>query len=323
MQGKVKGSTSQSVYVGIDVSKSWLDVAMRPINKVFRVANNKKGFKALLKHLAGVSTALVVVEATGKYSNGVHRFLSEHGIGVAVINPYRSRKFADMLGRLAKTDVIDANLLAQFAEMVRPQAREPASKSLEELKELMRARDAAIADRTALKNRLKTAESRRLMSELERQLKACVRHVERLETAIQNVIKEDRDLTLRFKICQSVPGVGPTVAAGLIAYMPELGKLTAKQAAALSGTAPMNWDSGEMRGSRRIQGGRAALRRLLYMSAIVASTRGPATHLQATYRHLIANGKPAKVALVAVMRKLVILANTLIAEKRNWQLKTA
>jgi transposase len=249
--------------------------------------------------------------------------VSEHDTPVAVINPYRSRKFADMLGQLAKTDKIDAMMLARFGEMVRPDACIPVPKHLEELKELMYARAAAVADRTALKNRLTAAESVLLIRECRRQLKASSAHVKRLEAIIQAIIKEDHELTRRLAIFKSIPGVGKTVAWGLIAYMPELGTLSAKQAAALSGTAPMNWDSGKMRGKRRIRGGRSALRCLLYMAAVVAGVRGLEPALKATYDRLRGNGKAAKVAIVAVMRKIIILANTLIAENRTWQPKRA
>lgn len=323
MQDKVERSADDSVYVGIDVSKDSLDVALRPIGKIIRVANTKKGFKILLKELNDWPVVLVVVEATGKYSNGVHRFLSEAGVGVAVINPYRSRKFCDMLGQLAKTDKIDAMMLARYGEMVRPDAREPVAKHLEELKELMSARDAAVGERTALKNRSTAAQSQRLKQECKRQIKACSGHIKRLEAAIQAVICQDEELVRRLAIFKSIPGVGQIVATGLLAYMPELGQLTAKQAAALSGTAPMNWDSGHMRGRRRIRGGRPALRSLLYMAAIVAGVRGREPGLAATYTRLRENGKLAKIAIVAVMRKLIILANTLIAENRTWQPKNA
>ena len=323
MQGKIKRSAQLKIYVGVDVSKAWLDIAITPTNTVFRVANTMKGHKALVKELSGFYVAAIVVEATGKLHRGVHLFLHERGLAVSVINPYRSRKFAEALGELAKTDKIDAMVLARYAELIGPEARAPAPKALAELTELIHARIAAVAAQTALRNRLGAAHSSLLKDELRTQIGSSADHIERLEQGILALVAGNAQIARRFKILTSIPGIGPIAATGLIGLMAELGSMSAKQVAALTGVAPMNWDSGEMRGRRAIKGGRPTVRRLLYMAALSAAVRGANQDLKVLYERLRNRGKAAKVALVAVMRKLVILANTLIAQDREWTPKPA
>jgi transposase len=318
MQGKIERSAPAKICVGIDASKAWLDVAATPIGTSFRVANNKKGHKVLWKKLLGLEVAAVVIEATGKYHRGVHLFLHERGLPVCVVNPYRSRKFADALGELAKTDKIDAMVLARYAELVGPEPQAPAPAAVAEMAELVHARNAAVAAQTALRNRLAAASSSLLKRELQTQIHFGAAHVKRLEQAIRGLIAGSAELARSFEILTSIPGIGPIAAAGLIGLMPELGTLSAKQVAALAGVAPMNWDSGEMRGRRAIKGGRPTVRRLIYMAALSAAVRGANPDLKALYEQLRSRGKASKVAIVAVMRKLLILANTLIAQNRRW-----
>ncbi len=319
MQGKVKKSAAAKVNVGIDVSKSRLDVALAPVNISFSVSNDKKGHKALLRRFKDYEVGRIVIEATAKYHLCVHRHLHEAGFAVAVVNPYRSRKFADVLGQLAKTDRIDAQVLAAYATLIAPEARAPASNALMELAEFLHARNSAIALRAALKARLKTVLSRRLQRELKRQLRLKGAHVARLDVTINAIIQDDPELARRFEILTSIPGIGRVVAAAMVGLLKELGQCGDKQIAALVGVAPMNWDSGVMRGRRMIKGGRKSIRNLLYMAAISAGARGSNPDLGEFYRRLTAAGKAAKIAIVAVMRKLAIIANTLIREDRIWQ----
>lgn len=320
MQGKNEQSADPTVAVGVDVSKDWLDVALSPINTSFRVANNKKGHKALLKRLVGYQVSCVVMEATGKYHRNLHVFLYAAGFRVSVINPYRSRKFSDVLGRLAKTDKVDALVLARYGAMVGPVADVPASQVLSDLAETVSARTAAVAQKIALSNRRGAALNSELKRELARQIRACEHHIERLNKLIAGIIAGDAVLARRYEILITVPGLGPVAAAGLVGGLSELGSCTDKQIAALVGVAPMNWDSGQMRGHRAIKGGRAPIRKLLYMAAL-SSVRSDRSGLKTFYKRLRGRGKPSKVALVAVMRKLAILANTLIAEDRCWSPK--
>lgn len=320
MQGKEKvhaPSAGTAVYVGVDGCKAWLDVYLHPVAEAFRVPNTPEGLKALRRRLAAYRVLLIVIEATGKFHRLAHRTLHANGLAVAVVNPYRPRKLADALGLLAKTDRIDARLLALFGESLQPEAKPPAPKLLAALQEVVLARTAAKADETALTNRLGAAENRFLKTELRRNLKRIEAHITSLDAEISRLIHSDSAVARRLEILRSIPGIGLQVAAMLLACLQELGELSAKQSAMLVGVAPVNRDSGAMRGQRHIKGGRAPVRRALYMAALVAARFNP--DLRAFYRRLREAGKPPKLALTALMRKLVILANTLIAEDRTWE----
>lgn len=322
MQGKITSvGAGSAVYVGIDVCKAWLDVHLHPTGQSFRVSNSKDGIGSLCKELAGAKVALAVVEATGKLHRLAHLMLSTAGYPVAVVNPLRSRKFAEALGQLAKTDKIDARLLALYGACLSPKATPVPARTLAELQELVLARQAAKADETALKNRHTAAESKVLRRVLQRQLNACAQAIEALDAAIEVLLESDAALKRRYGILTSIKGVGPVVAATLAACLSELGLLPAQKIAALAGVAPFNDDSGDGRGLRRIKGGRAHVRTALYMAAVSAARCNP--DLKAFYSRLRAAGKEAKLALTAVMRKLAALANTLIREDRHWTPKHA
>lgn len=319
MQGKVtsEAGAESAVYVGIDTCKAWLDVYLHPIGRSLRVANSETGLRELRRALTGLPIALVVIEATGKLHWLAHRALSAAGFPVAVVNPYRSRKLADALGQLAKTDAIDARVLAFFGEAIKPAATPVPAKVQAELAELVLARQAAKADATALANRIAAAENTRLKRLLATSLKAQQKLVAGLEQTISRLIESDETLARRFAILTSIKGIGPIVAATLVACLCELGVLPGRKVAMLAGVAPVNCDSGETRGQRHIKGGRAHVRSALYMAAVAAIRCNG--DLKAFAERLRAAGKPAKVAITAVMRKLVMLAGTLIKEDRHWQ----
>jgi transposase len=322
MQGKMTSVRARlAVYAGIDVCKAWLDVYLHPIGQSFRVANSKQGIAALCKELAGAGVALAIVEATGKLHRLAHSLLSRAGFPVAVVNPARPRKFAEALGQLAKTDKLDARVLAVYGAAIAPAATPVPAKTLVQLHELVLARQAAKADETALKNRHTASESRVLKRLLQHQLKACARLLDGLDAAIAALIESDPVLKRRYSILISIKGIGPAVAAMLTACLSELGLLPAAKIAALAGVAPCDDDSGDRRGLRRIKGGRAHVRQALYMAAVSAARCNP--DLKAFYDRLRANGKQAKLALTAVMRKLAALANALIREDRLWTPKHA
>jgi transposase len=322
MQGKMTSVRAElAVYAGIDVCKAWLDVYLHPTGQSFRVPNSKEGCKRLALTLTSAAAGLVVMEATGKLHRLAHRELSAAGFAVAIVNPYRSRKLADALGQLAKTDKIDARVLAFYGAAIGPDVTPVPAKSLAELQELVLARQAAKAGETALKNQIAAAASSVLKRLLRTQLKAQARLIADLEAAIATLLARGDGLKRRYELLASIKGIGPVVAATLVACLPELGMLGGGQIAALAGVAPMNCDSGEMRGQRRIKGGRAHVRSALYMAAVAASRCNP--DLKAFYGRLRTAGKAAKLALTAVMRKLVLLANTLIREDRHWTPKHA
>ncbi|MDP6818530.1 MAG: transposase [Alphaproteobacteria bacterium] len=320
MQGKElsEHKPMTEVYIGIDVSKAWLDIYIHPMDSKGRFANDRGGIDELVRGVVGLAPTLIVVEATGKWHRPVHRALGMAGCRVAVVNPYRSRKLADALGLLAKSDAIDARVLALYADKVGPRPTPPPAADIEALKELVAARREVVADLTALKNRLGNSGHRLVMRQLRARMKMLERHLKVLQVDINRLIAAGPLLARRAEILASVPGIGPVGVFTLIAEMTELGACTRTQIAALAGVAPMNWDSGQMRGRRIIKGGRAGVRTVLYMAALAAIRSNP--DLAAFYQRLVKAGKKPKIALTAVMRKLIVLINTLIKEDRTWSL---
>ncbi|MCG8545519.1 MAG: transposase [Alphaproteobacteria bacterium] len=318
MQGQIQpeARNAQAVYVGIDVCKDRLDVYLHPLAQRFAVANNRDGIKRLGRKLGRHTLALVVMEATAKYHRLAHRSLSQSGFAVAIVNPLRARLFAEALGTRAKTDRVDARMLAILGEALTPQAMAPATETIEGLQELVHARNAATAERTALANRLGASQTAFLKRELARRLKSLDSHIERLTAQIAAHIDGEAVLARRHAILLSIPGIGPAVAATLIADLPELGSLNRRAIACLAGLAPFADDSGQAEGLRHIKGGRAQPRRALYWAALSAARYNP--DLAVFYKRLRDKGKKPKVALTAVMRKLVVLANTLLKDDRHW-----
>ena len=317
MQGK--GSSDDRIaYAGIDVCKARLDVCVDDAGReqCFAVPNTPAGHGRLARDLARRAVRRVALEATGRMHVAVWQALSEAGIGVVVLNPYRARKFADALGRLAKTDAIDARVLARAAARLDVQPRPAPSRACEELKELQAVRRSFVARRSALKNQLGVTRSKLCRSIIRTQIAGLDRDIRALEREMGERIAQDQTMARRFAILVSIPGMGPVSAMALIADMPELGAASDKEIAALLGVAPMNWDSGAHRGQKRIKGGRVRLRTSLHMAALAAARFNP--DLKPFRDKLLAAGKPQKVALTAVMRKLIILANTLIRENRHW-----
>ena len=318
MQGKVlpEPNAMTPVYVGIDVSKAFLDVYLHPSGETLRVANDRNGIKRLKRRLAGLEGVHVNMEATGKFHRAVWRSLNADGFKVTICDPLRARLFAKACGYLAKTDKIDARLLAFMAEALKPAATALPGAALEELQELVNAQAAATADSTALANRRTAAQSPFLRRELGRQHASVERQIQRIEAAIERLIRSDPELLRRQTILLSIPGIGPVTAAALIAGLAELGACSSKQVAMLAGLAPIACDSGERTGHRAIKGGRRAVRNALYMASLSASRFNP--DLAAFAARLQKAGKEGKVVLTAVMRKLVVLANTLITQNRLW-----
>ena len=303
-------------YIGIDVSKSYLDIFIYPEQTAFRLSNNKQGHRQLNQRLKSLEILLVVMEATGKYHRAVHRSLVSNGVKVAVVNPFRTRAFANSLGRWAKNDAIDAKVLALYGAMTLPRSVQPASKALEDLKELVGAGQNAKADRARLSNQLGESKVACVRAQLKARIRQLDRHIAKFNAMIMRLIKADPAMVQRFAIITSVPGLGPVNAATMIADMPELGSCDEKQIAALAGVAPMVRQSGNFTGKAHIRGGRKAVRRLLYMAALSAIRTYP--EMKSFHCRLMAKGKEFKRAITAVMRKLIVLINTLIKENRIW-----
>ena len=310
----------KNVYAGIDVSKDSLDFFMDTLDIKLRVDNNNKGIKAIIRLCKRHNVKLVALEATGKYHRLAHEMLYEIGIPIAVINPFRSRKFADSMGKFAKTDTIDAEVIAQFAKRMEPEITIPPTEKYKALRDLHTARRQVLDEIGNLKRQLHTTDHVLAIRQIKARIKMAERHKEAFEKEIKSVINEAPDMKRKFDILTSIPGVGTTTAAILIADLSELGRVNAKQIAALVGVAPMNWDSGAKHGNRMIRGGRKSARNALYMCAVSCSRRS--NPLGSFYRQLIKRGKKPKVALTAVIRKLAILANSLIAEDRCWKARS-
>ena len=321
MRGKALSEREERTVpvVGIDVSKRWLDAFIHPAGKRIRVANDAKGVAALKIHCLTSNANLVVLEATGRYHREAHRALHDAGLRVAVVNPYRSRRFADVMGRLAKTDSIDAEVLARFGATIRPAASEPPADAMAQLIEVSVARRQLVASRVMLEQQLSETTVEIVKDQIGDRLELCRKHQEALDVALLELIQSDTVMRRRYEILTSIPGIGPVTAIALLTEMRELGSANAAEVAALAGVAPMNRDSGMMRGRRMIRGGRIATRNALYMAAVVAMryNRG----IKAFYDRLRAAGKPFKVAITAAMRKLLILANSLLREDRVWSPK--
>jgi transposase len=320
MQGKEPSEREPQAKcsVGIDVSKSWLDVHVLPAGAMLRVPNTREGIGKLKRWLWRFDLTLVVVEATGKWHRLLHRSLYASAIPVAVVDPFRVRMFAKAQGIFAKTDRLDARVLAQFAAVMAPTVRPPAPELMQELAELVRARDSAVAEQTALKNQLAAATVGFLKRQLERRISRLAKDIEVLAHEILRRIEADEGLARRYAILTSITGVGPAIGATLVACLAELGSCSRRQIGMLAGLAPVADESGERNGVRVIWGGRGSVRRSLYLAAITAVRHDP--QMTAFFKRLIANGKAAKVALIAVARKLVVLANTLVAENRKYLL---
>lgn len=307
--------------VGVDISKDTLDVHLHPTGAARRFANTASGRSGLIAWLADWTIVRIVFEPTGPYHHAFERQLAEAGLPLAKINPRQGRRFAEAIGRHAKTDAVDAAMLARLAALLEPPVRSVVDQVLDDMKELQVARRALVKDRVAALNRDGAHRSALLKRQAAQRLAQIERQIAAIDIALRAQLATDPALSARFDILVSIPGVGETTALIMLIEMPELGTLEHRCAASLAGLAPVARDSGQHRGKRFIHGGRAQLRQALYMPTLVAVRFN--ADLKAKYDALRTAGKPPKVALIAIMRKLVILANALIRDGRVWSTKLA
>ena len=304
-------------FIGIDVAKDRLDVHTRPGGEVFAVARDGNGLAMLVERLQRLAPALVALEATGGYETVVASALGAAQLPLAVVNPRQIRDFARATGKLAKTDRIDAAAIAHFAEAVRPPARPLANAEARALGELVARRRQVIEMIIAERHRRRMASQRRVIRAIERHLALLQAELSELEGDIDDAIRKSPAWQADADLLASVPGVGKVTLRTLIAELPELGHLNRRKIAALVGVAPINRDSGTLRGRRTIAGGRPAVRTALYMAALVASRANPV--IAAYYAKLRAAGKTGKQALVACMRRLVVILNAILRDRKPWQ----
>lgn len=307
--------STQFNWVGIDVSKEYLDVYCLQHQVSTRYPNNASGIAALQETLVQLILPAVVCEASGGYEQELVWTLSAAGVRVSVVNPMRVRNFARAMGRLAKTDPLDAHCIARFAETFGPDAVVLASEVEQAVKGLVKRRQQLVEMLSAEKNRRSQLKGP-MRDDVEAHIDWLKERIEQLEEAIKSLAAEHSEWRERQSLLQSPKGIGPVVAIGLLVYLPELGQLNRKQIAALVGVAPFNRDSGGTHGKRRIWGGRAEIRSLLYMATLTAVHHNPP--LRAYYQHLLEKGKLKKVALVACMRKLLTCLNAMVRDKTLW-----
>lgn len=314
-------TSSLSQNLGVDIGKDHLDAALYPAGEIKRFDNDDQGHRSLIAWLRPKIVERVVFEATGAYHRAFERALNAAGLPAVKLNPRQARRFAEGIGKLAKTDRIDAAMLARYGHAFQPAPTPVISQALDEMRQLVAARDALMKHKVATMNRQKTTE----LPLLKRQLAKMLALIEDQILAIDAQLPKhaDKDPTFKHKveILDSIPAVAPVTAYAMLIHMPELGSLSPAQAASLAGLAPIPRDSGATNGKRFIRGGRALLRRALYMPMVAAIRYNP--DLGAKYKALVAAGKPKKLALTAIMRKLVILANALLRENRFWAPKPA
>jgi transposase len=307
----------REIFIGIDVSKDRLDGYVLPMAEAFSVARDAEGVSALVARVRAWAPGLVVMEATGGFEQVVAGAVAGAGLPVVVVNPRQIRDFARAIGRLAKTDRIDAQVIALFAERVRPEVRPLSDEQTRLLDELVTRRRQVIEMIVAEGNRARLLESRRLKKRIERHRSALQDELTEIEQELDETIRGTPIWREKEDLLKSVPGVGDNLARTLIAELPELGTLDRRKIAALVGVAPFNRDSGSLRGKRTVWGGRATIRPALYMATLVASRHNPV--IAAFYRRLCAAGKPKKLALTACMRKLLIILNAIVRDQKPWQ----
>ena len=303
-------------FVGIDVSKHHLDVALRPSDERWTTPNTSDAFGPLVKRLKARQPTLIVLEATGGLETAVVAELAYAGLPVAVVNPKRVREFARASGQLAKTDQLDADVLAHFAEAIRPPVRPLPSAESDQLAALVTRRRQVLDMLTAERNRQRTAPSA-MRERIAAHLTWLEAEEQELDDELRRFIDQNPTWHATDDLLQSTPGVGPVTSMTLVADLPELGHLDRQEIAALVGVAPMNRDSGSKRGKRRTQGGRAHVRSVLYMAALSASRFNPV--IRAFYERLVQRGKEHKVALTACMRKLLVILNAMVKNQEPWR----
>jgi len=306
---------TEALYIGIDVSKAALDVAVGQSGDFWRVKNNPDGIRTLVERLEALRPALVVLESTGGYELRAASALYVAGLPVTVVNPGRVREFAKSIGQLAKTDKLDARLLAVFAEKVKPKPSRLPDEEEQLLTGLVRRRRQLLEMRTAETNRLDTTHPS-LVQQLRSHVDWLTAEIEALDRQIDDFIDHSPLWSQKDELLQSTPGVGAVLSHTLLAEVPELGQLSRTEIAALIGVAPLNRDSGAKRGKRSIRGGRANVRCVLYMATLSATRHNPV--IRTFYHRLLDNGKEKMVAIVACMRKLLVILNAMARDLRPW-----
>ena len=310
-----------NIYVGIDVAKDSLDVHILPHAQRIHCTTNAKDVQKLTEQLRKLKIKLIVLEATGGYGTTLAAELQQAGLAVAVVNPRQVRNFAKATGRLAKTDRIDAEVLALFAQRIQPPARSVGDENERKIKALVARRRQLITTRTAEQNRRNRASNDIVAASIDAVLETIDKQLDEMDRMIRQFVQSSPAWMEKAKLLQSVPGLGKVTTHVLLAELPELGRLNRREIASLVGVAPINRDSGTLRGRRMIGGGRTTVRNALYMAALVATRHNPV--IRVYYQRLVESGKRKIVALVAAMRKLLTILNTMLKNNQPWRTEIA
>ncbi len=312
-------TNSNTTYIGIDISKENLDLAYSNEQPNQTLKYNQHGLKQLLNSLKKIPKPFVCLEATGGLERRLVQCLHEKDIDVAVVNPRQIRDFARACNQLAKTDQIDANIIARFAQAMQPRITAPMTKSEQKIRDLTTRRRQLVKTVVQQKNQLTATADREIRRMVQQIIRVCEKQLAKIESQRQQLIEEDVDSKAKLEVITSVPGLAEKTASVLISELPELGKLNRQQIGRLVGVAPINRDSGTMRGKRTTGGGRKEIRTALYMPTIVAMKHNP--QIKAFYERLVDQGKPKLVALIASKRKLLTILNVMIREGKKWNQK--
>lgn len=312
--------TSEEINVGIDTSKTQLDIYIRPLGDYFSVENNLKGIKVALKRIKSYQPTRIIIEATGRLELPFACAASKAGLPIVVANALHVHKFAASTGKLAKTDKLDAQMIAHYGEALKPRLTQIKADNLQQISDLLVRRSQLIDMRTIEKNR-DGIMPKAIQRSNQRIIKALQKDIDWVEEKLDTLIKETPEWSDTLKILLSVKGVGKVLAYTLLSDLPELGQLNRKEIASLVGLAPMNKESGAYKGKRRIRGGRAKIRTVMYMAMLSTIQSNP--KFKRDYQALIAKGKPKKVAIVACMRKMITILNTMVKNGEVWNEKLA
>jgi len=306
----------KSSFIGIDVAKTRLDVAVRPTDQQWQVTYTEKGIQELVEQITELHPTLVLLEASGGLELPMVAALAVANLPVVVVNPRQVRDFARATGKLAKTDALDAQVLAHFAEAIRPCPRSLPDTETQSLTALVARRNQVMSMLVAEKNRLRTSRPP-VNQRIQLHIDWLEQELDEIDRDLKEMLRNSPVWREKENLLRTVPGVGPQLAISILAYLPELGTLNRKRIAALVGVAPFNRDSGALRGKRAVWGGRSRIRAALYMAALVASRHNPV--ISAFYQRLLAAGKAKKVALTACMRKLLVILNAMLKHHSSWQ----
>jgi transposase len=307
-------------FIGIDVSKDQLDVAIRPSGERAQFANHDDGIDQLIQRIQPLSPTLIVLEATGSYHRLLLSRLVAGGLPTIAINPRQARDFARAMGRLAKTDAIDADVLAEFGEKIRPELRSITDEATQQLEAACTRRRQLVGMLTAEKNRLHSSPSS-VRSQIKKHIQWLEKHIQELETDLDRQIRSSPAWRDKDDLLRSCKGIGPTTSHTMLACLPELGQLSRHQIAALVGVAPFNQDTGKYRGRRHVHGGRSDVRSVLYMATLAAIRHNPV--IRDFHQRLITAGKLKKVAITACMRKLLVILNAMVRHNTTWNVDFA